>query len=141
MYASSAGDSGNLFSDEDSWPAATLGEHGIPAGMLNVGRLDRDSEGLLLFTDDGAWCHKVLQGGDMMNLEASLDAETAQYELERILNSCQAKNRPLRPSRLWGPAETAAPTPTRPAPAGAARRRGRGRPSDRRGRGASAAGT
>eukprot|EP00966_Prymnesium_polylepis_P069688 1620475-Prymnesium_polylepis.1 len=41
----------------------TLADLGLPAGLHNVGRLDRDSEGLLLLTDDGAFTHEVLQGG------------------------------------------------------------------------------
>lgn len=42
---------------------ATLAGLNLPDGVMNVGRLDRDSEGLLLLTDDGALCDRVLQGG------------------------------------------------------------------------------
>ena len=42
---------------------ATLAHLNLPPGLINAGRLDRDSEGLLLLTDDGALCHRLLQGG------------------------------------------------------------------------------
>lgn len=38
----------------------TLAEFGLPSGVYPVGRLDRDSEGLLLLSDDGAFIKRVL---------------------------------------------------------------------------------
>lgn len=37
----------------------TLGEFGLPKGVYAAGRLDFDSEGLLLLSDDGAFIHHV----------------------------------------------------------------------------------
>ena len=39
------------FTSEGGWPA--LDGFGLPKGVYAAGRLDRDSEGLLLLTDDG----------------------------------------------------------------------------------------
>ncbi|MEM7722428.1 MAG: pseudouridine synthase [Pseudomonadota bacterium] len=39
------------FTDEGKWPG--LSRFGLPKGVYAAGRLDRDSEGLLLLTDDG----------------------------------------------------------------------------------------
>ncbi|WP_298436824.1 pseudouridine synthase [uncultured Jannaschia sp.] len=39
------------FTDEGRWPG--LSRFGLPKGVYAAGRLDRDSEGLLLLTDDG----------------------------------------------------------------------------------------
>lgn len=39
------------FTDEGKWPG--LSRYGLPKDVYAAGRLDRDSEGLLLLTDDG----------------------------------------------------------------------------------------
>ncbi len=40
-------------------PRPTLAGFGLPAGVYAAGRLDFDSEGLLLLTDDGALAHRL----------------------------------------------------------------------------------
>ena len=40
-------------------PRPTLAQFGLPANVYPAGRLDFDSEGLLLLTDDGALAHKL----------------------------------------------------------------------------------
>ncbi|KMM75531.1 pseudouridine synthase [Xanthomonas sp. NCPPB 1128] len=47
------------FTDRSTPPRRTLAEFGLPAGVYAAGRLDYDSEGLLLLTDDGALAHRL----------------------------------------------------------------------------------
>ena len=47
------------FTDRSAAPRPTLAGFGLPADVYAAGRLDRDSEGLLLLTDDGALAHKL----------------------------------------------------------------------------------
>ena len=47
------------FRDRSSPPRRTLSEFGLPATVYPAGRLDYDSEGLLLLTDDGALAHQL----------------------------------------------------------------------------------
>jgi 23S rRNA pseudouridine2457 synthase len=47
------------FTDRSRPPRRTLAGFGLPAGVYAAGRLDFDSEGLLLLTDDGALAHKL----------------------------------------------------------------------------------
>lgn len=47
------------FSDRGATGRRTLAEFGLPAGVYAAGRLDMDSEGLLLLTDDGGLAHKL----------------------------------------------------------------------------------
>lgn len=44
----------------DGSPNRPLSEFGIPAGVYPIGRLDADSEGLLLLSDEPAWNDRLL---------------------------------------------------------------------------------
>lgn len=47
------------FTDRSTPPRRTLAGFGLPADVYAAGRLDFDSEGLLLLTDDGALAHRL----------------------------------------------------------------------------------
>lgn len=47
------------FTDRGTPRRRTLAEFGLPAKVYPAGRLDFDSEGLLLLTDDGALAHRI----------------------------------------------------------------------------------
>ncbi|QWP77661.1 pseudouridine synthase [Lysobacter sp. K5869] len=47
------------FTDRSQPPKPTLAGFGLPAEVYAAGRLDHDSEGLLLLTDDGTLAHRL----------------------------------------------------------------------------------
>ena len=47
------------FTDRSTPPRRTLAEFGLPAAVYAAGRLDYDSEGLLLLTDEGNLAHRL----------------------------------------------------------------------------------
>lgn len=57
-----------------------------PERLFTVGRLDRDTEGLLLLTNDGAWANKVAHpsGGVEKEYEAIVDGVPGSEALQRL---------------------------------------------------------
>jgi 23S rRNA pseudouridine2457 synthase len=49
------------FTDRSAPPRRTLAEFGLPPGVYAAGRLDHDSEGLLLLTDDGGLASRLTE--------------------------------------------------------------------------------
>lgn len=47
------------FTDRSVPPRPTLAGFGLPAGIYPAGRLDHDSEGLLLLSDEGGLIHRI----------------------------------------------------------------------------------
>ena len=81
-----------------SAPRRTLAELGLPAGLYPAGRLDRDSEGLLLLTDDGSLQHRLsdpvhrLAKRYRVQVEGSPDPQA----LQRLHDGVMLKDGPAR---------------------------------------------
>lgn len=77
----------------------------IPARVYPVGRLDRDSEGLLLMTNDGAWMQRLLhpshQIGKEYRVTVTGPVEGAAQRLAAIRDLEGERIRPARVRELW----------------------------------------
>ncbi|HZC35769.1 MAG TPA: pseudouridine synthase [Chthoniobacterales bacterium] len=64
----------------------TLAEFGIPKGVYPIGRLDADSEGLLLFSDQPEWNARLLRPGEGHEREYWVQVEgvATQEKLQRL---------------------------------------------------------
>ncbi len=99
------------FTDRSTTPRHTLGEFGLPPGVYPAGRLDFDSEGLLLLTDDGALAHRLTDPRHKLEktywVQVEGDPDDGQLEALRSgvrLNdgpSLPARARRLQPPSLW----------------------------------------
>ena len=69
--------------------------------VVPVGRLDYDSEGLLLLTNDGAWLHRVLHPKYEIEKEYHVTV-TGQIDgaAERLSQMCDVDGEPIRPARV-----------------------------------------
>lgn len=101
------------FTDRSDPPRRTLAEFGLPPGVYPAGRLDRDSEGLLLLTDDGALAHRVTDPRHaspksyMVQVEGEPD-DAALHKLragivlkDGVTRPAQARVLPGAPDWLW----------------------------------------
>ena len=89
------------FTDRSASPRRTLAEFGLPAGIYPAGRLDFDSEGLLLLTDDGALAHRLT---DPRHKRAKtywvqVEGEPDAAQLEALRDGVELNDGPTLPAR------------------------------------------
>lgn len=90
------------FTDRSALPRRTLAEFGLPPDVYPAGRLDCDSEGLLLLTDDGALAHRITDPGHklpktyLVQVEGVPDAAA----LQQLRRGVDLKDGPARPAEV-----------------------------------------
>lgn len=87
------------FTDRDGRP--TLGDFIDVTGVYPAGRLDRDSEGLLLLTGDGALQHRISHPGAKLEKRYWVQVEGIPdaAQLERLTTGVMLKDGPARATR------------------------------------------
>lgn len=97
------------FTDRSQPPRPTLAGFGLPAGVYPAGRLDFDSEGLLLLTDDGRLAHRLTDPAHKqpktywVQVEGTPDDAQLQQLREGVTLS-DGPTRPAQARRLDAPA-------------------------------------
>ncbi len=77
---------------------ATLADYVDVPGIYPAGRLDRDSEGLLLLTDDGALQHRLSDPGQGVHKTyvAQVEGVASPGQLQRLVRGVRLKDGPAR---------------------------------------------
>jgi 23S rRNA pseudouridine2457 synthase len=86
------------FTDEGRWPG--LSRFGLPGGVYAAGRLDRDSEGLLLLTDDGRLQARLTdpRRGTPKTYLALVEGRPTEAALGTLRDGVMLKDGPTRPA-------------------------------------------
>src|SRR5690606_27265024 len=90
----------------------TLAEFALPSGVYAAGRLDMDSEGLLLLSDDGPFIKRLLDpdNGHERTYLAQVEGEPSDADLARLARGVVFKGYRAKPCR----AEKVMPEPNVP---------------------------
>src|SRR6266542_2017921 len=90
------------FTPDDS-SNRTLAEFGFPKNVYPIGRLDADSEGLLLLSDEADLNQKLLQPRRAHEREywAQVERIPADDALAKLANGLVLQNRKTLPCRAW----------------------------------------
>ncbi|MGB0582899.1 MAG: pseudouridine synthase [Limisphaerales bacterium] len=90
------------FTDDGS-PNRTLAEFGLPKDVYPIGRLDADSEGLLLLSDEREWNDRVLnpKHGHRRIYWVQVERIPAVDDLEELAAGLTIKGRKTLPCRAW----------------------------------------
>jgi 23S rRNA pseudouridine2457 synthase len=96
------------FTDRGTPPRRTLAEFGLPPGVYPAGRLDHDSEGLLLLTDDGALAHRITDPRHKLRKTYLVQVEgtPTDAQLQALRDGVElndGRTRPARARRLDAP--------------------------------------
>ncbi len=89
------------FTDRSHPPKPTLAGFGLPAEVYAAGRLDHDSEGLLLLTDDGALAHRLT---DPRHKQAKtylvqVEGEPSEAQLRQLSEGVNLNDGPTLPAQ------------------------------------------
>jgi len=87
----------------DGSPNRTLAEFGLPKGVYSIGRLDADSEGLLLLSDEAALNQKLLHPRHAHEREywAQVERMPTPEALHKMAKGVVLQGRKMLPCRAW----------------------------------------
>ena len=80
----------------------TLSEFGLPSGVYAAGRLDRDSEGLLVLTDDGRLQARIAspKAKTKKTYLVQVEGDPSDDDLEPLRGGVALKDGPTRPAEV-----------------------------------------
>lgn len=87
----------------DGSPNRALAEFAFPKGVYAIGRLDADSEGLLLLSDEARWNEKLLHPRHAHEREywAQVERIPTQSALDQLQRGVTIQGRKTLPCRAW----------------------------------------
>ena len=90
------------FTDRSEPPRRTLAEFGMPADVYPAGRLDHDSEGLLLLTDDGALAHRITDPRHKLakTYRVQVEGDPRREQLDALRRGVLLNDGPTRPAQV-----------------------------------------
>ena len=90
------------FTDRSTPPRPTLAGFGLPPGVYPAGRLDHDSEGLLLLTDEGGLVNRISDPRHRLAKTYLVQVEGAPSpeQLARLRDGVVLRDGPTRPARV-----------------------------------------
>lgn len=89
------------FTDHSTPPRRTLAEFGLPPDVYAAGRLDHDSEGLLLLTDDGALAHRLTDPRHKQpkTYWVQVEGDPSREQVDALRNGVVLNDGPTRPAK------------------------------------------
>jgi 23S rRNA pseudouridine2457 synthase len=90
------------FTDRSQPRRPTLAGFGLPADVYPAGRLDHDSEGLLLLTDDGALAHRITDPRHKLakTYRVQVEGDPQPEQLEALRRGVELNDGPTRPAQV-----------------------------------------
>jgi 23S rRNA pseudouridine2457 synthase len=90
------------FTDRSLPPRPTLAGFGLPGGVYPAGRLDHDSEGLLLLTDDGPLAHRITDPRHKLTktYRVQVEGDPQPEQLEALRRGVALNDGPTRPAQV-----------------------------------------
>jgi len=89
------------FTDRSTPPRPTLAGFGLPSDVYAAGRLDHDSEGLLLLTDDGTLAHRITDPRHKLpkTYRVQVEGVPSPAQLQALRDGVALSDGPTRPAQ------------------------------------------